>query len=76
MDFAEGTWSQSAKWRTMSALEDSSSRMEPESRVPETILMLGYFAVRAVAFLGSRTRAVTSYSGWAERMVLREAPPM
>lgn len=76
MDLAEGTWSQSAKWRTMSAFEDSSSMMSLESRVPETTLMFGYLVVRAVPFLGSRIRAVISYSGCLETMTSMAVPPM
>lgn len=63
IDLAEGTWSQSAKWRTMSAFEDSSSMMDPESREPATIFTFGYLVVISMAFLGSRTRTVISYSG-------------
>lgn len=76
MDLAAATWSQSAKWRTMSAFEDSSSMMEPESRFPSTVLTFGYLAVMAIAFWGSRTRAVISYSGWAETIASIAAPPM
>lgn len=76
MDLAEGTWSQSAKWRTMSAFEDSSSMMESSSRLPATVLMFGYLVVMAVAFWASRTRAVISYSGWAETITSMAVPPM
>lgn len=47
----------------MSAFEDSSSMMELESRLPETVLTFGYLVVMFVAFWESRTRAVISYSG-------------